>query len=643
MRAFIPNSAPWITDREVDAVAALLRAGRLGCTEANTHAARNMLRQFTAGHDVLLTTSCTTAMELALFAFDLQPTDRVVVPSFTFVSTANAILQAGGTPIFIDIEEQTLNLDLTQLEAVCGQPHVRGIMPVHYAGISCDMDRLMEIAKRRGLFVVEDAAHAVGALYRNKPLGTFGDFGAFSFHDTKNYVSGEGGALVLNNMALKEKVEWMYEKGTNRSQFLRGEIDKYTWVSRGSSYPMSAILAELLRVQLDRFEEICLARGAVVERYRAGLRRLVDEGHIRFTDVPAYATSNHHIAFFLTRDPAVRDPLLACLKEKGIGALFHYLPLHLSPYALSHLGTKPGQCPVTEQVAASIVRLPLFPHLPPQDCDYVIEQVIRFFHPDHAASPSSSVAYGTSAIKSADSSLDFSLIVPCYNEAPHLHQSLDEMIHLLDGLQMKCEVILIDDRSTDATVDRIKEYLIKHPHHRLKAIFHSVNQGRGATVTEGIREAHGKFVGFIDIDLEIHARYIPSALYVLQTGCADMVLAQRNYKFHILAWQRYLMSKGYRLLTEYLLQTPSLDTEAGFKFFRKDAILPILNQVQDHRWFWDTEVTVRAFDAGLRIHQEPVLFDRKQNKISTVKAFSDSVRSFKALLDFRRRRARSIL
>ncbi len=634
-RPFIPNSSAWITDLEIEAVTSALREGRIGANEANVQGAKEMLKQFTAGHDALLTTSCTAAMELALNCFDLQPQDEVIVPSFTFVSTANAVLEAGAKPVFIDIEESTLNLDLQQLENVRSE-RTKGIMPVHYGGISCDMDALLSTAKQSGMFVIEDAAHAVGASYKGRPLGTLGDFGCFSFHDTKNYVSGEGGALIINNLSLKERSEWIHEKGTNRSQFLRGEIDKYTWVSRGSSYIMSAILAELLRAQLQRFEEIRWARQAIDERYRQGFQPLVEEGFLRFTDVPAYATPNHHLAFFLVNDVSLRDPLLRFMKERGVGALFHYLPLHLSPYAIAHLGTKPGQCPVTEKAAASLVRLPLFPHLKHDDCDYVIEQVHAFFKP--GSKPVMPPSLGTSRAKDDGKTLDFSLIVPCYNEAPHLQQSLDQLVATLDRMDIEYELILMDDCSRDETVDRIKEYMALHPRHRVRAIFHQKNAGRGGTVTEGIRMARGRFCGFMDIDLEIAARYLPSALLPLLRGEADMVLADRYYKFQFSALQRYLMSKVFRFLVRNVLRTPPLDTEAGFKFFRRDAILPVLEKVADTHWFWDTEVTVRAHDAGLRIRNEQVLFDRKQNKISTVKAFSDSWKSLKALLRLKRNR-----
>lgn len=632
-RMYIPFSSPSITEREIAKVTSLLRSGRIASTEENLLPAKKGLQAFTAGHEVLLTTSCTSAMELGLGVFDLKKEDRVILPSFTFVSTANAILVAGGTPVFVDIEEHTLNLDLDQVEAASSAKNIRGIIPVHYASISCDMDRLLKIAAEHNLFVLEDAAHAVGALYNNRYLGTLGDFGAFSFHDTKNYVAGEGGALVINNKHYRDKAVLMYEKGTNRQQFLRGEVDKYTWVSRGGSYVMSAILAALLEVQLQRFEEIRSARAIVCKKYREGLQRLVDEGHIVFTDIPSYAASNYHKAFFLMKDSSRRDALLAHLKAKGIGAVFHYIPLHLSSYAEKHLGTQAGQFPVAERVAESIVRLPLFPHLPQDHCDEIIEEVIRFFHPDTLSRVKNASKISPSA---TIDTLDMSLIVPCYNEAPHLHKSLNAILEILDRMQIRYEIILIDDCSKDATAERIREYKSLRPNHNIHAVFHSENRGRGATVTEGVRIARGRVVGFIDIDLEISASYIPSALLPLLEGKADVIIAERFYRFQLSAAKRYLMSKGYRWLVRFLLQTPPIDTESGFKFFRRDTILGVLDAVVDTHWFWDTEVSIRALDAGLRISSVPVLFHRQTNKMSTVRACSDSMRSSVALFRFRK-------
>jgi hypothetical protein len=500
-------------------------------------------------------------------------------------------------------------------------------MPVHYGGISCDMDVLLKLADERQIHVIEDAAHAIGARYKGRHLGTLGTFGCFSFHDTKNCVAGEGGALVINEPSLHEYAERIYHKGTDRAAFLRGQIDKYTWVSQGGSYSISAILGALLAVQLSRYEEILQGRQRIVRRYRDGLASLADEDHIRFTEKPSYATPNEHLSFFLVRDTGRRDALIAHLQAVGIQAYAHYVPLHLSPYAREHLGTRLGQFPVSERIAASIVRLPLFPQMSDDDCAFVIEQVRQFFHPQSSGAMLDTV--------------DLSLVITCYREEGHLTESLDEIRRVLDTTSLRYEIILVDDASDDATPDLIRQYIDRHPDCILRAAFHTENQGRGAAVQDGFLMAQGCFVGFLDVDLEIAASYLPSALAPLIAGKADMVLADRQYAFQPRTIARFVATKGYRMLAHLLLRTPSLDTEAGFKFFRRDRIMPLLPQIRDRRWFWDTEVTVRSYDAGLRIHSVPVLFRRRPEKQSTVNLFRDSMRSFSALLRFSAERKQS--
>lgn len=631
--AAIPNTLPWITERETDAVEHALREHRLSGTAANLQPAREALQRFVAGHPVFLTTSCTAALELGLKLLDLQKGDEVIVPDFTFVATASAVVEAGGTPVFVDVDPDTYNISLDAVEAAI-TPKTRVVLPVHYNGVSCDMDALLALTKPRGIRVLEDAAHGLGGLYKNQPLGTLGDFGCFSFHDTKNVVCGEGGALVVNDPLLLQKAELMYEKGTNRNQFLRGEIDKYTWVSRGSSYLMSGLLATLLKVQLDRFEEIRIRREHFVRMYQTGLRSLVEEGCIHFPLIPPYATVPYHIACFTVTDIAVRDALLLHLRSKDIAAVFHFLPLCSSPYATQYLGTHDDQHPVSARIAASLVRLPLFPQMTDKACMYVIECVQDFFHPQ-AIRPTKPGSLWSDA---DDLVPEASIIIPCYNEAPHLRKNLDEILHVLDGMNMTYELILLDDCSTDDTRIKIREYVMTHPHHRIRTVFHEKNCGRGGTVSEGIRMAQGRFVGFLDIDLEVHARYIPAAFIALERGQADMVLAERFYRFRLFVWKRWLMSRGYRFLVQVLLKTPSLDTEAGFKFFRREAVLPVLGRVIDQHWFWDTEITVRCLDAKLRLHVEPVLFDRDATKQSTVHPFRDSWRMLKRLVQFSRER-----
>lgn len=635
----IPHTAPWITDREIEAVEALLRDGRIGSNADSLRSAEDALLPFTDGHRSLLTTSCTHAMELALHCIDVKAGDEVIVPSFTFVSTANAVLQCGGTPVLVDIEDRTLNLDVTAVGAAC-TPRTRAIMPVHYGGISCDMDVLLELARSKGIHIIEDAAHALGSRYKGKHLGTIGTVGCFSFHDTKNCVSGEGGAAVINDPGLIERAEWIYDKGTNRNAFLRGEIDKYTWVCQGSSYTMSALLAALLAVQLSRYEEILHGRQRVARRYRESLASLAEEGHIRFPEVPDYATTNEHLAFFLMQDAKRRDALLAHLQSQGIQAYFHYIPLHLSPYGQEHLGTRPGQFPVSERVAASIVRLPLYPQMQDDDCAYVVESVRQFFHPELPHHGSRGTAQ-SGAQEQVQEALDLSLVIPCYQEEGHLEESLDEILKTLDHTSLRYEIILIDDASTDRTAELIRQYVATHSHHRLRSAFHRENRGRGATVQHGFEMAHGRFVGFIDIDLEIHISYLLSALMPLMTGATDMVIADRHYFFQWQTIPRLITTKGYRWLVRLLLGIPSLDTESGFKFFRRDRIVPLLKDVRDERWFWDTEVTVRSYDAGLHVHSEPVLFERRKDKKSTVRLLRDGMRSIVCLVRFARERAKT--
>lgn len=634
--AKIALSAPCITQREIDAVVACLTEGRIGSNPGNLAKAKTALKSLLRGHEVLLTTSCTAALEMALRCLDLKPGDEVILPSFTFVSCANAILQCGGTPVFVDIEYNTLNIDLTQIEKKI-TPKTRAVMAVHYAGVPCDLDQLLAICKKHNVHLIEDAAHAIGAKYKGIPLGTLGTFGCFSFHDTKNVICGEGGALVINDPAFQERAEIIYEKGTNRGAFLRGEVDKYTWVDQGSSYTLSAILASILNVQLERTDEMNASRGKIVEIYKRELQSLVDAGHIHFTDVPEYSTPNHHLAFFMVKDASVRNSLLQYLQGWGIGATFHYVPLHSSPFAREKYGYKAEDLPVSERASQSMVRLPLFPHLAENDALFIADVVRKFFTGTEVVQSPVQRSYVGKVEDSAEE-LDLTLVVACYQEEPHLKANIREVLEVLDRTRLKYELIFIDDCSRDRTAECIREILATHPHHRLVSVFHQKNKGRGGTVTEGIHLAKGKYVGFIDIDLEVHARYIPACLLPLQRGEADVVIANRFYHTHLGNFHRIAMTAVYRWLVRKMLGIPSMDTEAGYKFFRKSAILPILEKTKDQHWFWDTEISVRSYDAGLRIHSLPVLFVKNPEKKSTVKFIPDSIKSFKRLMAFRKER-----
>ncbi len=320
----------------------------------------------------LLTTSCTGALELATHLLNLRPADEVILPSFTFVSTANPILLAGARPVFADIREDTLNIDPEDIRRRI-TPNTRAIYPVHYAGVACDMGEILDIARENGLAVVEDAAHGMNARYRNKYLGTIGDFGCYSFHETKNYVCGEGGALLINggDKKLVERAEIIREKGTDRSKFYRGEVDRYTWVDIGSSYLPSDILAAFLYAQLEKLDEIQQKRLRVFRAYYDALKPLEREGHIRLPVVPGYAHPNGHLFYILFRNPAARDFAMGRLRAHGVEAVFHYLPLHTSPMGY-RLGYREGDLPVTESASGRLLRLPVNAGMTDEEVEYAI-------------------------------------------------------------------------------------------------------------------------------------------------------------------------------------------------------------------------------------------------------------------------------
>jgi len=321
---------------------------------------------------VLLTTSGTHALELALLALGIGPGREVVCPSFTFVSSANAVLRVGARPVFADIEEDTLGLDPADVERRL-TPRTSGLVPVHYAGVAPDMEALLAIARRRGLRVVEDAAQGLGATWRGQALGTLGDAGCLSFHETKNITCGEGGALVVADPEIARRAEIAREKGTNRAAFFRGEVDKYTWVAEGSSYVLSDVLAAILDAQLDKLARIQVLRAEVVRRYREGLGDWAAERGVRLAPELPERGPNHHIFYLLYPEARLRDAALRALRKQGIVATFHYVPLHSAPHA-RRLGLD-VELPVTDRVAATLLRLPLHPRLAPDEVDRVIAAV----------------------------------------------------------------------------------------------------------------------------------------------------------------------------------------------------------------------------------------------------------------------------
>ena len=335
------------------------------------------LEEHTGTAKSLLTTSCTHALEMAAHLSGIQPGDEVIMPSYTFVSTADAFVLRGAVPVFIDIRPDTMNLDETLIEDAVTEK-TKAIAVVHYAGVSCEMDTIMEIARRRGLMVIEDTAQGIMSTYHGKALGTFGEFGCLSFHETKNYSMGEGGALLIRDPEYVEQAEILREKGTNRSKFFRGQIDKYTWVDFGSSYLPSELNAAYLMAQLDRAEEINDARLARWNQYREGLQDLAAKERIVLPAVPEGCVHNAHMFYIRTKDLPERTALIEYLKERGILAVFHYIPLHTAPAGL-RFGRFHGEDRYTTKESERLVRLPMFFDLTPEEADDVLTAVHDFY------------------------------------------------------------------------------------------------------------------------------------------------------------------------------------------------------------------------------------------------------------------------
>jgi dTDP-4-amino-4,6-dideoxygalactose transaminase len=365
--------APSYDEREVEALRRALSTHTAGDGPAGRRV-EERLAELTGCGRALLTTSCSHAMELALLALGVGPGQEVICPSFTFASTANAALRVGARPVFAEIEERSLGLDPEDVERRL-TPRTSVLLPVHYAGVAPDMEALLDIARRRGLRVVEDAAQGIAASWRGRALGSLGDAGCLSFHETKNLSCGEGGALLVSDPDLAKRAEIAREKGTNRAAFFRGEVDKYTWVAEGSSYVLSDALAAILDVQLDKLGAIQGRRAEVVARYRAGLGDWAAREGVRLPAELPEREPNHHIFYLLYPEPARRDRAMAALRAHGVMATFHYIPLHSAPQ-----GRRIGadyELPVTERVSATLLRLPLHARLDDADVDRVIGAVIR--------------------------------------------------------------------------------------------------------------------------------------------------------------------------------------------------------------------------------------------------------------------------
>lgn len=325
----------------------------------------------------LLTTSCTHAIEMSAILSNIQPGDEVIMPSYTFVSTADAFVLRGAKVIFVDIRPETMNIDERLIEEAVTE-RTKAIVPVHYAGVACKMDEICDIAKRHNLFVIEDAAQGVMSFYKGRPLGTLGDYGCYSFHETKNYSMGEGGALLIKDPKNIERAEIIREKGTNRSKFFRGQIDKYTWMDAGSSYLPSDLNAAYLWAQLEKAEEIRNDRMASWNLYNQLLKELEEEGYIRLLEIPEECTHNAHMFYIKTKDLEERQNLISFLKAKGVGAVFHYIPLHSAPAGKKY-GEFFGKDIYTTSESERLLRLPLYYKLSNDSIEKIVEAIKEFY------------------------------------------------------------------------------------------------------------------------------------------------------------------------------------------------------------------------------------------------------------------------
>jgi dTDP-4-amino-4,6-dideoxygalactose transaminase len=373
-----PFNKPFTIGAELQYITDAVARGHLSGDGHYTKQCHRWLEEKLGAKRALLTHSCTAALEMAAMLCDIQPGDEVIMPSYTFVSTANAFVLRGGVPVFVDIRPDTLNLDEKLIEAAI-TAKTRAIVPVHYAGVACEMDQIMGIARRHNLLVVEDAAQAVLSEYKGRRPGAIGHLGCLSFHETKNVISGEGGALLVNDAALVERAEIIREKGTNRSKFFRGEVDKYTWVDIGSSFLPSELIGAFLWAQLEHAETIIARRRQLCAIYRDALQDIADEGLIELPQVePEGVAGNGHMFYLFTRSAAQRPALLAHLKAAGVHAVFHYVPLHSSP-AGRRFGRSAGALPVTEDRADRLLRLPLYYNLGDEDARGIAGCVRAFF------------------------------------------------------------------------------------------------------------------------------------------------------------------------------------------------------------------------------------------------------------------------
>jgi dTDP-4-amino-4,6-dideoxygalactose transaminase len=372
----IPFNKPFLTGKEAHYIYQAVSSGKISGDGIFTKKCHDFFERKYGFRKCLLTTSCTDALEMAAILLDIKPGDEVIVPSFTFVSTPNAFVLRGAKVIFIDSCANNPNIQAQDIETLITEK-TRAIVPVHYAGVACDMDMIMDIAKRHQLFVVEDAAQAVDSFYKGRPLGSIGHLAAFSFHETKNIISGEGGMLVINDERFAKRAEIIREKGTNRSAFFRGEVDKYGWVDVGSSFLPSDIIAAFLYAQLENMEQIQERRKQLWNKYQTILKPLHNKDKIQLIDLPDYATNNAHMAYIVCNNLEERQELIEILKQEGIMAVFHYLSLHQSPFYKKLHDGRPLLN--SDKFSNCLLRLPLYYELTEEDIDKITTIIVRFY------------------------------------------------------------------------------------------------------------------------------------------------------------------------------------------------------------------------------------------------------------------------
>jgi dTDP-4-amino-4,6-dideoxygalactose transaminase len=373
----IPFNKPYLSGKETQYIEEAVLSEKISGNGLFTQKCHEFFEKRYGFQKVLLTTSCTAALEMAALLIDIQPGDEVIIPSFTFVSTANAFILRGAKVVFADSSEENPNIDVEKIESLI-TPKTRAIVPVHYSGIACDMDVIMKIAKKHDLLVVEDSAHVIDSFYKGKPLGSIGHFAAFSFHETKNIIAGEGGMLVINDGKFNRRAEIIWEKGTNRAEFFRGEVNKYGWVDIGSSFLPSEIIAAFLMAQLESLDRIQIRRKEIWNLYNNGFNELENQGKLKLPVIPEYATNNAHLFYLTCSSLDERTKLIEYLKEKDIQAVFHYLSLHKSLfYKDKHDGR---ELPNADFYSDCLVRLPLFYELTNEQAEYVIKKIIEFYH-----------------------------------------------------------------------------------------------------------------------------------------------------------------------------------------------------------------------------------------------------------------------